>query len=161
MASDVTRTGLFCIVVLGILAPLLCLPVAVEAHGAKIDYTIAASIEIVAKYDSGEPMAGAQVTIYAPDDPSEAWQTGTCDAEGRFGFTPDTSIPGVWDVQVRQAGHGDMIHIEVGQKGRVTGGDSGGGYSTGQIVLMSVCVVWGLFATALYFRGRRQADAHS
>ena len=125
-----------------------------SAHGAKIEYTIATSIEIVAKYDSGEPMAEAQVSIYAPDDPSTPWLTGTCDEEGHFSFTPDLSIPGTWDIQVRQAGHGDMIHIEIGE-GMVSGGSSSGDYSTGQIIVMSVCVIFGLAGTALYFRKRK------
>jgi nickel transport protein len=125
-------------------------PAMVYAHGAEIEYTVASSIEIVAKYDSGEPMAEAQVTVYAPDDPSTPWLTGECDDDGRFAFTPDMSKPGTWDIQVRQAGHGDMIHIEI-EKGSVIGGSSSG-YSTGQIVLMTVCVIWGIIGTALYFR---------
>ena len=100
-------------------------------------------------------MAGAQVTVYAPDDPSTPWLTGECDDEGRFAFTPDTSIPGTWDIQVRQAGHGDMIHIDI-EEGSVTGGSSSG-YSTAQIVIMAVCVIWGVIATALYFSNRRKA----
>ncbi len=42
------------------------------------------------------------------------WLTGICDQQGRFSFTPDPDLPGTWDVQVRQAGHGDIIHIPVG-----------------------------------------------
>ncbi len=138
---------------------LLCLlavmlsPTMAYAHGAKIEYALTSSIEIVAKYDSGDPMAGAQVTVYAPDDLSTPWLTGECDDDGRFTFTPDISKPGTWDVQVRQAGHGDMIHIEV-EGGSVTGGSSSS-YSIGQIVLMTVCVIWGIIGTALYFRRRK------
>ena len=123
------------------------------AHGAKIEYTANTNIEIVAKYDSGEPMAEAQVTVYAPDNPSTPWLTGTCDKNGRFSFTPDLSIPGTWDIQVRQAGHGDMIHIEI-EEGSVVGGSSGG-YSTIQIIIMSICVIWGILGTALFFKRRK------
>jgi nickel transport protein len=134
------------------------LPAVAYAHGAKIDYTISTTVEIVASYDNGDPMLGAQVSVYAPNDPSTPWLNGECDDEGYFSFTPDPSIPGRWDIQVRQAGHGDMIHIDI-DEGMVTGGSSSG-YSTGQIVLMSICVFWGILGTALYFR-RRRADAHS
>ena len=134
------------------------LPAVAYAHGAKIDYTISTAIEIVARYDNGDPMAGAQVTVYAPDAPSTPWLNGKCDDEGHFSFTPDTSIPGRWDIQVRQAGHGDMVHIDIDED-MITGGSSRG-YSTEQIVLMSVCVIWGIIGTALYFH-RRRADAHS
>jgi nickel transport protein len=122
------------------------------AHGARIDYTVNMAIEIVAAYDSGEPMAEAQVTIYAPDDLETPWLTGTTDDEGRFIFTPDSAIPGTWDVQVRQAGHGDIVHIPVGE-GVTSAGSTG--FTTVQIILMSACVVWGFVGTALYFSRRK------
>jgi nickel transport protein len=92
--------------------------------------------------------------VYAPDDPSTPWLTGVCDDEGRFSFVPDTSKPGMWDVQVRQAGHGDIVHIPVGEDAAVSG--STGGYTTLQIVLMALCVVWGSVGTALYFSRRKR-----
>lgn len=135
------------------LALCLVLPMQVYAHGARIEYTSSTEIEIVAKYDTGEPMGGAQVMVYAPDDPSTPWLTGVCDDEGRFTFMPDSTKPGTWDVQVRRAGHGDMVHIPVG--GGAIDTANSGGYSVLQIVLMAVCVVWGIAGTALYFSRRR------
>jgi nickel transport protein len=126
-------------------------PGEVYAHGAHIGYSINTSIEITAEYDTGEPMAGAQVTVYAPDDPATPYLTGTCDEAGRFTFVPDQD--GTWDVQVRLSGHGDIVHIPVSE-GMATG-DSSGGYSTPQIVIMSLCVIWGLVGTALYIRRRK------
>ena len=131
----------------------LGLPITAYAHGAKIEYTVNMTIELVAAYDNGEPMAGAQFVVYAPDDPSTPWLTGVCDDEGRFSFTPDTSKPGTWDIQVRQAGHGDIVHIPVGEDTVGTGGT--GGYTPLQIVLMAACVIWGSVGTALYFSRRR------
>jgi nickel transport protein len=141
-----TVIGLILVLAIG-----LGLPVTVYAHGARITYTVSTTVDIVATYDNGEPMAGAQVAVYAPDDPSTPRLTGVCDDEGRFSFTPDSSEPGTWDVQVRQAGHGDIVHIPIG--GSTEG--SGGGYTALQIVLMAVCVVWGSIGTALYFLRRR------
>lgn len=132
---------------------ILGLPMHAYAHGVIIKYTTNMAIEIVAAYDTGEPMSGAQVAVYAPDDPSTPWLTGVCDDEGRFTFTPDSSKPGSWDVQVRQAGHGGIIHIPVGEDMVVSGGT--GGYSGLQIVLMVACVSWGVVGTALYFSRRR------
>ena len=123
-----------------------------SAHGAKIEYTISVAVEIRAAYDTGEPMAGGQVTVYAPDNPSTPWLTGVCDEEGRFVFTPDPSKPGIWDVQVRQSGHGDMAHIPIGEDMAMAGTT---GYTALQIVLMGVCVVWGFVGTALFFSRRR------
>ncbi len=123
------------------------------AHGTKIEYDVATSLEIIAEFDSGEPMAEAQVTVYAPDAPTTPWITGFCDEEGKFSFQPDTSIPGTWDIQVRQAGHGDMIHIDI-EGGSVIGGGSND-YSASQIVVMSACVIWGIIGTALFFKRRK------
>jgi len=133
----------------------LVLPIKAYAHGAKVEYTVDIAIELVATYDDDQPMAGAQVTVYAPDDPSTPWLTGVCDDEGRFSFIPDTSKPGTWDVQVRKAGHGDIVHIPIGEDMVVTGG--AGGYTPLQIVLMAACVIWGGVGTALYFSRRRRA----
>lgn len=140
-------TGIFLALSLG-----LWLPAQAYAHGAKIEYTVAMTVEIIAAYDSGEPMAGAQVTVYAPDDPSTPWLTAVCDDEGRFSFTPDTNKPGTWDIQVRQAGHGDIVHIPLGAGST---GNGGGGNTLLQIVLMAICVIWGCIGTALYFLRRR------
>jgi nickel transport protein len=142
-----------CMLVLFFLLTILGLPMKAYAHGVEIQYESSVSIEIVATYDNGEPMAGAQVMIYAPDAPSSPWMIGACDDEGRFTFTPDLSKPGTWDVQIRKAGHGDIVHIPVGEEVAATGGT--GGYSEPQIVLMSVCVVWGIAGTALYVKRRR------
>ncbi|MBA7593495.1 hypothetical protein ES703_00418 [subsurface metagenome] len=135
---------------------ILGLPTEVHAHGVVIKYTSDIEIEIVATYDTGEPMDGAQVLVYAPDDPSTPWLTGVCDDKGHFTFTPDTSKPGIWDVKIRQAGHGGIIHIPVGEDAVATG-SSGGGYSGLQIVLMAACVTWGIIGTALYLSSRKTA----
>lgn len=129
----------------------LASPSKAYAHGTYIEYSSNTSIEITAKYDTGEPMAGAQVTVYTPDDPATPWSTGVCDEEGRFSFVPDQD--GTWGVRVRLSGHGDFVHIPVGE-GMATS-DEGGGYSVLQVVLMSVCVVWGLIGTALYISRRK------
>ncbi|MBN1201625.1 MAG: carboxypeptidase regulatory-like domain-containing protein [Anaerolineae bacterium] len=135
---------------------------AVWAHGVKITYTVTFSptIAIEAAYDTGEPMANAQVIVYAPDDPKTPWLTGECDDDGRFSFSPDPSKPGTWEIQVRQAGHGEWLKIPLDEEmmqsgqGVVTeGGDEG--FSTAQIVLMSACVIWGFVGTALFFQSRR------
>ncbi|MGD9117139.1 MAG: carboxypeptidase-like regulatory domain-containing protein [Dehalococcoidia bacterium] len=138
--------------VIGVLI-LLVLPAQALAHGVNIEYSSDVEITIVAKYDSGSPMAGAQVAVYAPDDPTTPWLTGVCDDEGVFSFTPDSSKPGTWDVQVRLAGHGGIVHIPVGEGAASSGGV--GGYSWLQIAIMAACVIWGSVGTALYFRRRR------
>ncbi len=128
---------------------MLSIPLAAHGHGVDIEYQTTKAVELTAKYDTGEPVSNGQVSIYAPGDPTTPWKTGQCDENGRFTFTPDPSKTGTWDIQVRQAGHGGMIHIEQGEEGAAVGGT---GYTTPQIVLMVACVVWGLTGTALYFK---------
>jgi len=141
-------------VVMGALVLGLALPIPVSAHGVILEYTSDVKIEITARYDSGTPMAGAQVAVYAPGDPTTPWLTGVCDEEGRYSFVPDTAQPGIWDIQVRLAGHGGIIHVPVGSSEAAA---SGGGFSHLQIGLMVACVVWGTVGTALYFSRRRRA----
>jgi nickel transport protein len=150
------------------------------AHGVAIEYQTTQAYEINAAYDTGEPMANAQVAVFSPNDPAKPWLTGTTDAEGRFVFSP--SAPGNWEVQVRQAGHGDILVIPVEDgatstataptttdTGNNVGNDSVAtgpidSYTPLQKGLMMGAVIWGCVGTALFFaRGkkRQESDAHS
>ncbi len=132
---------------------LLLSPLVVAAHGVDITAVPVNAVEIVALYDSGQPMAGGQVAIYAPDEPIEPWLTGICDEDGSFVFVPDYSRPGLWEIQVRLAGHGDLIRFEVAAAEEViTAGQ--GGLSFLQKILMALVVAWGAVGTALYFSRR-------
>lgn len=133
------------------------------AHGVAISYKIEQAIAIAATYDSGEPMADAQVIIYAPDNPSQAWQKGTTDDKGRFVFVPDRAKPGNWEVAVRQAGHGDIavvpVESETAETPEPTRASLSGGTGTLtplQKGLMVGSVIWGFIGTALFFiRGKK------
>ena len=58
-----------------------------EAHGTDIKLTINENrVEIHALFDTGEPMSNAQITVYAADNPQEAWLSGEADADGRYSF---------------------------------------------------------------------------
>jgi nickel transport protein len=133
---------------------LLLLPFKAAAHGVQISSAVVNGIEITALYDSGLPMAGGQVNVYAPDDPLEPWLTGVCDEQGKFFFIPDYSKPGLWEVQVRLAGHGDLVRIEItgSEEAVVTGAT---GLSSLQKAVMALTVIWGAVGTALFFSRRR------
>jgi nickel transport protein len=123
------------------------------AHGVAIEYRATQAYEIQAAYDTGAPMVDAQVAIYSPDEPSEPWLTGTTDAEGRFIFSP--SRAGHWEVQIRQAGHGDVLVIPVADGATRSGGTVP--YTPLQKSLMIGSVLWGCLGTALFFsRGIKQ-----
>ncbi|MEB3339127.1 MAG: carboxypeptidase-like regulatory domain-containing protein [Leptolyngbyaceae bacterium] len=152
----------------------------VNAHGVAIEYQATQAYEVKAAYDTGEPMANAQVAVFSPNDPAKPWLTGTTDAEGRFVFSPSAS--GNWEVQVRQAGHGDVLVIPVEDGAASTtrapathhpkNNAENTSVATGVIDnytplqkgLMIGAVIWGCVGTALFFaRGRKgqESDAHS
>ncbi|MGJ3249975.1 MAG: carboxypeptidase regulatory-like domain-containing protein [Elainellaceae cyanobacterium] len=137
------------------------------AHGVEIEYQSAQAIEVTATYDSGEPMAEAQVAVFSPDNPSDPWMTGTTNEQGVFTFAPDASVLGDWEVQVRQAGHGDIVTIPVeesfaeGGAGGSTGDAVASAGGTGsftplQKIVVMGAVVWGFIGTALFFMSRKK-----
>jgi nickel transport protein len=134
------------------------------AHGVTVTYETHSALVVTlrAAFETGEPMAGGQVTIYTPDDPATPWQSGVCDEQGRYTFVPDPTIPGTWEVQVRQAGHGDIIYIEVAPpeegtaaSAALVAGSSGTAHTPLQLVVLGGAVVWGCIGTALFFARRR------
>jgi len=130
--------------------------ISVHAHAVVAGFSEVAGIEIMAAYDNGQPMSGGQVIVYAPDNPARPWLTSTLDEQGRFAFVPDYAVPGSWSVQVRQAGHGAMIHIPVeatGLEESVAGSPQV--FTSLQLTLMIACVVWGFIGTALFFSRRK------
>lgn len=123
----------------------------VLAHGARIEYQESSAIVIRATFDDGTPMANAQATVYAPQDPQQPWMTGTTDDSGRFTFVPD-STAGDWSVKVRQSGHGGIVSIPVAEEQiALQSAPLLGGYSWGQKWLMAIAICWGFVGTALYF----------
>ena len=128
------------------------------AHGAFVDVAQVDAVGIHARYDTGEPMGEAQVSIFAPDNPAEPWLTGQTDAAGHFTFTPDDRT-GRWAIQVRQAGHGAMGYIETDATGITTITANNAGLTWAQRLLMVASVLWGCIGTALYFRRPRATKA--
>lgn len=125
----------------------------VYAHGVNIKYNADLTYGIEARFDNGQPIAGGQVTIYSPDNPTEPWGVGITDEEGLYLFTPD-NIEGNWTIKIRQAGHGSSVTIPIGGEKAAYSGDTG--FSLSQILLMTVCVIWGSVGTALYFKRRKE-----
>jgi nickel transport protein len=149
-------------VIFGVIFTLsLVIPVKTLAHGTKIEYRQTNAIQIQAKYDDGQPMKNAQVVIYAPNNPSEAWLTDTTDDQGYYVFIPDSSQSGNWNIKVRQAGHGDMITIALEQDQIYNNHVQHNDLTILQKVLMSGMTVWGMVGTALFFKQRNDQNARS
>lgn len=140
-----------------------------RSHGVKIDYEMTQAIAIDAKFDSGEPMANAQVTVYAPEDPTEPWLQGTTDNQGRFIFAPDPAQSGNWAVRVRHAGHGNLLNIAIAPPAEADAGaqepetpaiapqavKGSTGMTPLQTGLTIASGIWGFVGTALFFSRRR------
>jgi hypothetical protein len=70
--------------------------------------------EVTAQFATpdGKPMGGAEVRVFAPDDPSRIALTGRTDAEGKFVFDADRG--GFWSAEARNADYVARIMIRVG-----------------------------------------------
>ncbi|OAB55484.1 hypothetical protein AY600_08720 [Phormidium willei BDU 130791] len=146
---------------------------AAVSHGAKLTYEVEPTISLTATYDNGEPFNEAQVLVYSPENPQEPWKTGTTDELGRYQFRPNPEIPGNWTVTVRQAGHGDMITINLDESTPMADGSTGDvansslladltDISIPQRLLTGASVIWGCVGTALYFsRGHKSSSSDS
>lgn len=130
------------------------------AHGAVLEVSEVPAVQVEARYDSGEPMVEAQVSIFSPADPQTPWLRGLTDEQGQFVFVPEAD-DGRWTVQTRQAGHGAMAYLETSESdvpaALSTGSQPQAGVTLLQRTLMVASVVWGLVGTALFFRRRRTA----
>ncbi len=155
---------------------LIMLPtLSTAAHGVEIAHTIdptSGIITVRAAFDTGEALSEAQVAIFAPSDMINPWMTGVTDTDGVFTFAPDYTIEGVWDVQIRKAGHGGLIHLTLNAS-MIPPADSlvsaapvsadspaqnnllGNGFTPVQVIIMSASVIWGFIGTALYFSRRK------
>ena len=139
----------------------LCAPHVALSHAALIEAETTQAIRLHAFYETGEPMAQAQVIIFAPDNPALVWRQGLTDLQGRFDFIPDAQM-GRWSVQVRQAGHGAMAHVEMGTMDPVVITSASGPQNWTQRAIMIALVAWGALGTALWAAGNRnRADASS
>jgi len=91
-----------------------------QANGLSNSQTQAAtgrSIELRSEFPNGEPLKGANVAIYAPNQPGRIWAKGVTNSEGRFDFAPDIAIQGDWEVQITRVGHADILTVPVSENG--------------------------------------------
>ncbi len=114
--------SLLLILVLGL--ALVGFPSQVWAHQVETNYTLGAQLQFQSHFSTGEPFAGARVTIYAPNQPNQPWQTLTTDSQGQFSFLPDRTIPGNWEVKIEDEnqGHADYWTVPVDDQGIVERG---------------------------------------
>ncbi|MGB1252691.1 MAG: hypothetical protein ACPG8W_18905 [Candidatus Promineifilaceae bacterium] len=90
------------------------------AHGTNIGVTVDGStVQIEARFETGEPMSEAQIIVYTPNDPETPWLSGAADVEGAYSFDVDTTLVGEWAVTIRTGGHGEIVHLNVNRNGTI------------------------------------------
>ncbi|MEA5535680.1 hypothetical protein [Crocosphaera sp. XPORK-15E] len=87
------------------------------AHTMQTNYLFSDKLEFQTVYSTDEVAKNADVIIFAPNDTEKPWLESTTDEQGRFAFLPDTSIPGDWEVQIIDEGHGEILIVPVTEKG--------------------------------------------
>ncbi len=142
-------------------AVLFLITAPVFGHGARVTWEILGdSVHISASFDDGQPMDSAQVTVFSGAAPTVPYILGITDDYGEFAFVPDREESLNWDVQVRKAGHGNIVHVSLAEDSIADNEQDR--FTTLQLVLMSVCVVWGFVGTAFFFASKRKRyDAHT
>jgi nickel transport protein len=107
---------------------------------------------IEARYSDSSPLSDSEVTVFSPSNEKKPYLKGITDTHGRFMFIPDKK--GTWTVTINDGmGHGDTKKITVSELFEAQGPESGS-FSTMQIVVMALSVIWGCAGTALYFKRR-------
>lgn len=132
----------------------------VSAHGTNIDWAISDTVvTITARYETGDPISNASITVYAPDNPQVAIETGSADQNGIYTFEIDPAQTGTWSISVRDNdGHGEIVNIPYG------GTSASGTTAIPPAVRYGVMafVILGLGAVAFIFsRNQQQEPTHA
>jgi nickel transport protein len=126
-----------------------------SAHGVQVSADLTQAVQVRATYDTGQPMAQAQVVLFAPTNPTQVWGRGVTDGTGNFTFVPDPKQLGQWTVQVRQAGHGAIVSVTTDTAAPLVA--PAPPQTPSQKLVMVALVGWGALGTALFFWRRKGA----
>ncbi len=91
-------------------------------HAAQTDYFVdlfaeELQLEFTASFSTGEPMADAEVIVYAPGDRETPWEETKTDEAGQFTFKPDETLVGDWRIEFKQDGHQDIRIVPIDDLG--------------------------------------------
>ncbi len=133
------------------------------SHGVDI-VPINGGTGIEAKYDTGDPISHAEVTVYSPENHKEPFQSGVTDKNGRFLFFPDSE--GEWRVVVNDwTGHGGTTKIKVGSDLEIPAGNTEKPLGRGMKIFSGISVIFGITGILFYLMAVRErkkgSDAHS
>lgn len=144
-----------CLVLIGLI---FLWPLTAYAHG--VTGTVdRGGLVVTARYDSGEPMSYARVTILSPDAEVN-FQSGRTDKNGRFCFFPDTA--GAWEVVVDdEIGHRLEVDVPIDKQlvwKEVRGSAEARGmmFSQYKKMILGVLMVLGLFSILFWGKSRKK-----
>ncbi len=106
-------------------AGMVIIPTKAMAHQVQTSYILNQAtssqpnetLELRSTMGSTEPLKGAKVTVFAPDQSFRPYATGVTDSQGRFSFQPNEAITGDWEISIKRAGHADIIRVPVTEEG--------------------------------------------
>lgn len=138
-------------------------PLSLFSHGVDI-ILINGGTGVEARYDSGEPISHADVTVYSPGNGDEPFQIGVTDRNGRFLFFPDAD--GKWKVVVNDGtGHGGIFYVSIRDSISVQDEAIEKTVGRGIKMLSGITVIFGLTGILFFVLARRErkrsGDAHS
>jgi len=93
-------------------ALLLFLAVATAAPAAAFDLFAQHEVTVEFATAGGQPMANAEVRVFAPGEPDKPALTGHTDSHGKFQFAADRD--GFWSAEARIGGEIGRVSIRVG-----------------------------------------------
>ena len=113
------------VLVLAAVLGLAIAPTRALAHQVQTNYILNSqqnggtsdSLQLRTTFINGQPLKGAKVTVYAPNQPYRVHAVGKTDSQGRFTFVPDQPISGDWEVDIRREGHQDILTVPVTEEG--------------------------------------------
>lgn len=99
-------------------------PTKAFAHQVQTDYILSGDqfttqedLKLRTTFSNGQPLKGAKVKVYSPEQAFRPYATGVTDSQGRVTVNVDESVPGEWEVQIQRAGHGDILYVPVTEEG--------------------------------------------
>jgi len=142
-----------------LLALMLASSPPVHAHGAHFGPYDGELRAFSFEYSLGEPVAGADVTVFRPDEQS-SFQTGRTDARGVFAFAPDR--PGSWRLEVRDGkGHAVRQVVNVGGAEQTPAADApraAHAWPQGLVLVLAASLLGNLLLGLLWLQERRAID---
>ena len=133
------------------------LSVSAQAHGIVLKARPSGQAWIIeAAYDSGDPLALAEIKIFPPNTPSP-YQAGQTDLKGKFAFVPDG--PGPWKIVVDDKnGHRLEKTLQISPAfappAKSLPADPAGPPGRWDRLVMGICLIIGAMGLALWWKAR-------